>query len=95
MFCDTFAVKNSAWLPFVKSLLVCLNNNGVLCCVLGPYSEFLAGILEEADCVNLYILNNIALSCEYHVPRCVSECSCSVMEVLVNKKRFDPKGQRN
>jgi len=88
MFCDTFAVKYSAWLPFVKSLLECLNNNGVLCSVLGPYLEFLAGILHEEDCVTLYILNNIALSYEYHVPRCVSDWICSVMEVLINDKRF-------
>jgi len=88
MFCDTFAVKNSAWLPLVKSLLECLNNNGVLCCVLAPYPEFLAGIIQEADCVNLYILSNVALSYEYHVPRCVCEYSCSVMEVLINDKRF-------
>lgn len=75
----------------MKSLLECLNNNGVLYCELGPYPEFLAGVLEEADCVNLYILNNIALSYEYYIPRCVSECSYIVMEVLVNNKRFDPR----
>jgi hypothetical protein len=88
MFCDTFAIKNSAWLPFVMSLLEGLNNNGVLCCVLGQYPEFLGGILQEADCVTFYILNNIALSYEYHVPSRVSECICSVMEVLTNDNRF-------
>ena len=55
---------------------------------MAPYPEFLAGIIQEADCVNLYILSNVALSYEYHVPRCVCEYSCSVMEVLINDKRF-------
>jgi hypothetical protein len=53
---DTFTIRNTRWLWLVNDTVSVMKSDEVLCGVGGIYPEFVAGILNQVNEINFYVL---------------------------------------
>jgi len=76
-FYDRFEIQNGKWLWFVSNMITTLNNK-ILCGCFGLYSSFVAGILNAAKRIHIFVLCNEELNYEDYIEKCICDKECSV-----------------
>jgi hypothetical protein len=69
---DNFTIHNTKWLWLVSDIVSAMNSDKVLCRVAGVYPSYVAGILNQVNEINFYVLCNEQLKHSDFIEKCFS-----------------------
>jgi hypothetical protein len=69
---DSFTVKNTTWLSFVRRIITTMNSDSVLCGVFRLYPSYVTGILEVVEEIHFYVICNDTIIGDEYLEKTVS-----------------------